>query len=117
MSFDSANTGNLTTATANLTAELLYDNGINWSQFASLPVTMPGVLVPVWGNHNLTFTALAGQPYDETTLAIRITGAPSTWIGVDNVSLTFTPAPEPSALVLLAMGLFGLLAYAWRKRK
>ena len=25
--------------------------------------------------------------------------------------------PEPSAIVLLAMGLFGLLAYAWRKRK
>ena len=29
---------------------------------------------------------------------------------------TYT-APEPSALVLLATGLFGLLAYAWRKRK
>ena len=25
--------------------------------------------------------------------------------------------PEPSALILLASGLFGLLAYAWRKRK
>ena len=25
-------------------------------------------------------------------------------------------APEPSALVLLAMGLLGLLGYAWRKR-
>jgi hypothetical protein len=27
------------------------------------------------------------------------------------------PTPEPSALVLLSCGLFGLLAYAWRKRK
>ena len=25
--------------------------------------------------------------------------------------------PEPGALVLLATGIFGLLAYAWRKRK
>ena len=27
------------------------------------------------------------------------------------------PVPEPGTLVLLATGLFGLLAYAWRKRK
>jgi hypothetical protein len=27
------------------------------------------------------------------------------------------PAPEPSAIVLVATGLIGLLAYAWRKRK
>ena len=26
-------------------------------------------------------------------------------------------APEPSAVVLLTLGLFGLLCYAWRKRK
>ncbi len=36
----------------------------------------------------------------------------TTW---DNVS--FTAVPEPSALVLLATGLLGLLYYAWRKRK
>ena len=27
------------------------------------------------------------------------------------------PTPEPSTIVLVAAGLFGLLAYAWRKRK
>jgi hypothetical protein len=27
------------------------------------------------------------------------------------------PTPEPSTLVLLAAGLAGLLAYAWRKRR
>ena len=30
---------------------------------------------------------------------------------------TGVPTPEPSALVLLATGLLGLLAYAWRKRR
>ena len=29
----------------------------------------------------------------------------------------FTVIPEPSSFVLLVMGMFGLVAYAWRKRK
>lgn len=32
-------------------------------------------------------------------------------------NLTYTAAPEPSALVLLSIGLLSLLAYAWRRRK
>jgi hypothetical protein len=30
---------------------------------------------------------------------------------------TFVITPEPSTLVLVGMGLIGLVAYAWRKRK
>ena len=30
---------------------------------------------------------------------------------------TITPTPEPGTVVLLLTGLFGLLAYAWRKRR
>lgn len=35
----------------------------------------------------------------------------------NDVLLSWTPVPEPSALALLSSGFLGLLAYAWRKRK
>ena len=35
--------------------------------------------------------------------------------GIDSVTVTATP--EPSVMALLVTGLFGLLAYAWRKRR
>jgi hypothetical protein len=35
----------------------------------------------------------------------------------DTLQLVSTAAPEPTSITLLASGLLGLLAYAWRKRK
>jgi hypothetical protein len=40
----------------------------------------------------------------------------TSWTGVGDTA-EFKVIPEPSTLVLLASGLFGLVAYAWRKRK
>ena len=37
--------------------------------------------------------------------------------GVTKGFVISTPVPEPSALLLIATGLVGLLAYAWRKQK
>jgi hypothetical protein len=45
------------------------------------------------------------------------TGVGGTCWFFDNVRLESTATPEPGTLVLLASGLIGLLAYAWRKRR
>ena len=43
---------------------------------------------------------------------------PGDWMSVDYVGTGIpAPTPEPSALVLLGIGLISLLAYAWRKRR
>ena len=36
---------------------------------------------------------------------------------MDNAIVTTSAIPEPGTLTLLATGLIGLLAYAWRKRR
>jgi hypothetical protein len=37
-------------------------------------------------------------------------------IGVDSGLITSMAVPEPSAIIMLALGAVGLLSYAWRKR-
>ncbi|MCG2685417.1 MAG: PEP-CTERM sorting domain-containing protein [Planctomycetales bacterium] len=48
-----------------------------------------------------------------SVVAIGAAGAAGSAAAIDNISLV----PEPSSVVLLAIGLLGLLCYAWRKRK
>jgi hypothetical protein len=38
-------------------------------------------------------------------------------IGLDNIVLSVSNIPEPTTSILLGLGIAGLLAYAWRKRK
>ncbi len=66
-----------------------------------------------------------GYPYVTAGVGIRAsigaaTGTTGGLTSFDYLRLTpgaFAPTPEPGTLVLLATGLLGLLAYAWRKRK
>lgn len=44
-------------------------------------------------------------------------GTPQSWGWCGLGSVTVSSVPEPSTIALLATGLIGLLAYAWRKRK
>jgi hypothetical protein len=79
-----------------------------------------------WKSYSYQYTATA---LDAGTAAVHVnflnslnywaghsanSGSPCTF-GIDRVSLS--AVPEPSTLMLLASGLFGLAAYAWRKRK
>jgi hypothetical protein len=59
-----------------------------------------------WGGVEM-LNALAGR-----SIALRFTMDDATVYGFH-----FQPAPEPSTIVLLAVGLSALLAYAWRKRR
>jgi len=79
------------------------------------------------GGTSVSITADQGT-WDHTTLSYNISSAQTLnltetrgdnqWgMGVMGVAVTSTPAPEPSALALLASGLFGLLCYAWKKRR
>jgi hypothetical protein len=65
--------------------------------YTTNPITVTG------GAHTLTFSGLATSGYLSSL--------------IDAVSITNTPAPEPSVLILLSTALISLVAYAWRKRR
>lgn len=61
----------------------------------------------------LTFAALTGLDLNTGTSG----RAGYEHVSFDAPTLTTVTTPEPTSFVLLAVGLTGLLAYAWRKRK
>jgi len=67
-------------------------------------------------------TGWDGEDYNYAPFAGRVTwganGAPgAAYYAKLEVVIDPAPIPEPSTMALLATGLVGLLAYAWRKRK
>jgi len=79
-------------------------NGTNW---ATASLTLPAT-----GDYNFLIHVDAWSLiYNDGNQTII--GASSAAMDIDNVRVT----PEPSTLLLAAVGLIGLLAYAWRKRR
>jgi len=102
--------------------ELYYDNGGTWTKLDAdgpygfdLPVNEV-----VWKTYTTTYTnpSHVGADLEVRFGAIHPEGdGANPWIDVDNIAVHAITTPEPGTLVLLAVGVLSLLAYAWRKRK
>lgn len=71
------------------------------------------------GSYNTTTTLAKSLVGDFDSVGVLIDGDTSSGpytASFSNVSVSTTMVPEPSACVLTLVGLFGLVAYAWRKR-
>jgi hypothetical protein len=90
--------------------------------------TYSGVITAIGGSTTAISERSFVQDKDIDTIFFDTPWVPNTGSGaapghrIDNFVLSTTPfapapTPEPGAIVLLSTGLFGLLAYAWRKHK
>ena len=98
--------------------ELMTGNlvGDTWTmhEYKGIPVNK----VSGWTEFTATLNVRHGTGADVTNCVYVGCGAAAdSWIMADDFSIVTQSVPEPSAIVLVAMGMVSLLAYAWRKRK
>ena len=93
--------------------DILLDGGATGNY--TLPGTPPAnpIDYAYWTPFTITGTGLAGSTHTLDFLVDRT----ATTTDTSGLRVEFTPAPEPSTLVLLSVGAIGLLTYAWRKRR
>lgn len=90
-----------------------------WKDDSPTLVTLDGVTASITNEHALAaFTSHA----DWNRLAYgnfssRFLGTMQNVVIYDTYNAPYSPVPEPGACVLVLSGLFGILAYAWRKRR
>jgi hypothetical protein len=93
----------------------VYDHGTN----TELKGVTTRLILNTWNQYSVQFTPTAAvNSYSVGFLNSKDpvwSPLDACGFGLDSISLTVVP--EPSVLVLSITGLFGLLAYAWRRRK
>ncbi len=101
-----------------------YSNEVAQLYAGSTMLTATSSVIPddpgakAWARKSWTFVIASDNAILGQTLSIAFTVIGNGGQGdFDNAALSYTPIPEPSSLVLTGMGLLGLFAYAWRKRK
>jgi hypothetical protein len=100
---DGGSTADLLVAGTNRTTTGGATNADGWAN------NLLGEFVVTKGTTNITFAS--NPTYDDGFGYYPTADVPSTSFNA------VLPSPEPSTIALLGCGLFGLLAYAWRKRK
>jgi hypothetical protein len=106
----------------NLVAELiLYTENDNLLGYIDTPLSSmtPGAFVEcvplVFTPNEAQIASYGGQKLKISLCGYSTGGAGR--IAFDNVRLDVAGVPEPGTITLLASGLIGLMAYAWRKRR
>ncbi len=77
----------------------------------------PGLIAGDWTTINVDWTVAADNLSIGKYLYVNYWATSANTMYLDDVSVSFTPVPEPSTLGMLAAGLIALVAYVWRKRK
>jgi hypothetical protein len=102
-------TGYLTAGTKHSYSVVLDTRAATWSAQMYADGSQLGSTLTNWTN-------TGGSPGNPSITCLGIWSQNYTGGQFDNLTLS-SAIPEPSSLALLAMGIFGLLCYAWRKRK
>ncbi len=115
-------------ATNSLAMSLGLDSGATFTSVTAGSVAPTGVgtgtlteidsgVASVWTNYTYSFVPSANATATVTFWNASPVATTASEQYLDNVSISYTPTPEPGTLALLAAGLAGLLCYAWRKRR
>jgi hypothetical protein len=97
---------------------LAYDDAGTLTEIPGASQSLALTTFQDWQSHTFTFTPQSGQAYVGKTLGIKLIDSGITgWVGFDTIAVDVSSVPEPNAILLLATGFVGLLAYAWRTKK
>jgi hypothetical protein len=96
----------------------LYSGGYDWTS-----ANPPYQAVQITASND-TYSGLGTWPIDTPLFSFTYTGSASEFVIYNSIisqeveaGRIPVPVPEPCAIVLLVMGGFGLIAYAWRRRR
>jgi hypothetical protein len=83
------------------------------SGFPELDLVLPTATLV---NYPGGFISSTSQTFSDLVSAIAYSGGANGLI-TDLSQGSFTPVPEPASLTLLGIGAFGMMGYAWRRRR